>query len=513
MPEFSVVFYNRDFSGRLSVRDVKVDRYSWNMIGGPEQAFLNSAAVTDGNEMMKLLRCPVEIYSGDGPVWWGYVNRVIVPYGDQMVGIGLDELYNYIIVDYSGGATAAGSDATSITEYGQKEYKISASEATQTEGEASRDLYLAQHKYAPAEFEFSGARELVSIECAGWYSTLGWKYYADVDTTNTENTTQIENIVSSAGQFLRGTIIEDIAGILSNENRDGNRSALSCVNELLNAGTTNTRPLLAYVDKDRYLHVYERKAEPPTTNIEYLYRGDGKLVTPLGQVEPDNKCVVAAWAKLKDVPDVLGGFSAVRPFFIESAEYSADNDKTTYRPAGAFEQIRLAKYISSVVSGGGVGDYTLPSGWSFPTTPTSYSTMRYMMVAGIAANRAGVGNTDQTWVVPVTASSGAIGTITTNYIAIYVTGYYAIIARAGAWAASSGSGDFNISWFTAASRGGSFISDYGDYIDDINANNLGTMCIFKQITAGTHIYSNLEKVTGTGSIQGGTFETLILKLG
>ena len=507
----NVVFYNRNFTGKLPLpkgTKVTVSRYSKEMIGGPGKAVLSIAPTSDRFDMRKLLRCPVEIEGKNGNVvWYGFVNRVNIPIGEtQRAGIGLDELYNYVIVSYSGADTAAASDTASVTEYGQKEIKINDTNATQTEGEQRRDLYLLDHQAPPMEIDLSGGSQEVAVECYGWYGTLGWKYYADADTTNTENTTQITNIVTAAGQFLQGTLVKDTAGITSNEYREGNSSALTSINQLLNAGTSNVRPLLAYVDPDRYLRVYERPAEPPLDVVQYVMRSDGRLENNRGVLEPDENCRVAVWARLKE-------FSDFPPFFIERAEYDAIADKTTYTPAGAFEQIRLAKYIINTVGGiSGSGSSTSSIPYT-PTIPTSYSTMRYMMVAGIAANRAGVGNTDQTWVVPVTASSGAIGTITTNYIAIYVTGYYAIIARADAWAASAGSGDFNISWFTAASRGGSFISDYGDYIDDGNADNEGAMCIFRQITAGTHIYSNLEKVNGTGSIQGGTFETLILKLG
>ena len=362
MPNLSVVFKNRNFTGRVpSSVPVRVERYSWDMVGGPDKAYLRAEVTADKWELMKLLRCPVEIYGDDGSaVWWGYVNRVSVPNGDnQRVGKGLDELYNYIIAAYLDADTSAASEVQSIAEYGQKEKRITVSNANQTQAEQQRDIYLTEHQYPTIEFDFSGGRQEIQIECYGWYKSLDWKYYADSDQTNTDNETQIENIIASAGQFIAGSVIEDATGFTSNEYRDGTTTALTSINQLLNAGTTNTRPLLAYVDKDRHLHVYERTAEPLEPG--YLLQDDNKLTTLPGDVIADQECRVGVWAKLKDAPGV-----DMPAFFIESAEYDARENATSYRPAGSYEQVRLARYIASITDtndGGGIG-----SGSYYPLT-------------------------------------------------------------------------------------------------------------------------------------------------
>jgi len=364
----NTIFYNKDFSKTAAQppADFIVDRYSWNMIGGPQTAYLKAKPNADKWELMKLLRAPIEIYGDDGDiVWWGFVNRITIPIGDQQrLGLGLNELYNYIVVTYNQGDTAAGSDTNSINEYGQKEKFINDTIATQTQGEAKRDLYLLDHKFAKPELEFSGGNDDVSIECYGWNTTLGWKYYSDDTTSNTANETQIESIVTDAGQFLAGTIVEGASGLTSTPLRDGTNTALFYINQLLSAGTSNTQPYLSVVDKNRYLHVYERAAQP--LSPEYLLRDDGKLITPLGRVVPDQECKVGAWVKPKGVPSVLGGFSAMSMFFIESAEYNVAQDKTTYRAAGAYDQIRLSLFVAAVASGdsggnlsGSIGDGTI----------------------------------------------------------------------------------------------------------------------------------------------------------
>ena len=354
-----VIFYNRDFTATAQPpAKVSVERYSKNMTGGCKDAFLKIENVADKWEMMKLLRAPVEIYGNDGElVWWGFVNRATVPVGEsQRLGLGLNELYNYITVTYDEGVTAAGSDAVSIAEYGQKEKSLTDTGLNSTNATAKRDLYLQEHKYASPEIEFSGGSQEISLECYGWNSTFGWKHYASTTTTNTAHETQITSIVTDAGQFFNGCIVTDASGLTSSKYRDGAKTAAAYIDQLLAAGTSNTQPYLSYVDKDRYLHVYERTAQP--AQPEYLLREDGKLITRLGKVVPDQECKVAVWVKPKDAPATLEGFSSMYSFFIESAEYNVAQDKTTYRAAGAYEQIRLQKYVESIVTGDGGGNYT-----------------------------------------------------------------------------------------------------------------------------------------------------------
>ena len=288
------------------------------MIGGPDTATLKIRPTSDKWELPKLLRCPVEIYGEDGSLkWWGYVDRVVIPHGKILVGLGLDELYNSISVKHQSGTTSAALDAQSVGEYGTKEYFIDLSNAPEADAVAFRATYLETHKYAVPELELSGGNDDIIMECYGWWKTLSWKYYADPSTDPVENTTQITNMVTSCGQFIRGVVVHDEAGLATTPTRDGSNNAQVYITELLNAGSMNARPMLAYVDKDRYVHVYERVIE----TAEYIMRDDGNLETVLGKiVEPEN-CVSAAWVRVKGVPDTLGGISVMRPFFIDRAEY------------------------------------------------------------------------------------------------------------------------------------------------------------------------------------------------
>lgn len=350
----SVVFNNRNFIGTVSLPiQPIVKRYSWNMTGGPEKAYLSFPMGADMWDLFKLLRCGVEIYGGDGRLnWWGYVNRIMIPHGEQRIGMGLDMMFNSVVFTYGSGDSAADTaeaeDTESKAAYGIKEKKLFDSNATQAQAEQARSLYLAQHRFPPTEVEFSGGDGMAQIECYGWYQTLDWRYYFTSGFGDLDTSEQITNAVSSYAQFLAGSIVENTSGISTDSDRDGRQTTLTCINQLLRAGTTNLRPLLATVDPNRYLHLYERAAYPYGIG-DYLLAPDGNLVTPLGSIVEPEHCICANWVQIKDTPLQNTANANVQAFFIEVAEYNAETDKCTYRPADAFEQVRLAKYIKDVI--------------------------------------------------------------------------------------------------------------------------------------------------------------------
>lgn len=345
------VFYKRDFSGKLNLPKtlgLQVERYSWHMEGGPEKATIKARATADKWELNKLLRCPVEIYGKNesDPVWWGYVVKVTIPQGEQRFGRGLENMFNHVRVRFeSDSITEASSDTVSIAEYGQKETILRNYGLTGLEAGQLRSTELKRSKDPISEVE-KGYIEEVVIECVGWYETLRWKHYENTTDSNVETTTQISTIVGDVGQFIQGVLIQDASGVVSNQRRD-NRDGLSCVNEILQSGTSNNRPLLSRVDKNRYLHIWERSEKPPAGDVDFILRDDGRLeYIAGGALVPDELCTVAKWVKAKGSPNEYS-------FFIESAEYIVANDKTDYRAADAYEQRRLAKYIADIVTGDG----------------------------------------------------------------------------------------------------------------------------------------------------------------
>lgn len=354
----NAVFFNRDFTPAipLQFQTVEVDRYSWTMYGGPDSASLRIMTSADKWEMAKLLRCPVEIHGGDGRCnWWGYVNKVTIPYGSMRVGIGLDNMFNKVAVTYSfmdTGSSASSEqkqtdwadDDVSVAEYGQKEAILNAQNCSLERAESMRDVYLGDHKFAPLEVEYSGGNDWIEVECVGWIRTLDWHFYSKATTTNVVTTTQISAIYNDSDQFFNGIIIVNASGISSNEYRDGKATAYTYIMELIAAGTSNDLPLLADVDQTRYLRIYERVAET-SQSVLYTLCSDGRLES-IGYTVPASHCVCSKWVSIKDLPAGIGGLTAVRSFFISNSEYDVKTDTCTYKPAGAFDAVRLAKWLA-----------------------------------------------------------------------------------------------------------------------------------------------------------------------
>jgi len=501
-----VHFKKRDHSEALQPPEavvITVDRYSWNAIGGPERAYLKASAPADKWDLMDLLRAPVEIWDNGKCLWWGYVNKVTAPHGArQRIGMSLDEMYNYVVVSYSDGDTAAATDATSIAEYGQKETRINNLNATQTEAQQLRGLYLADHLNAVREIEYTGGNDEINIECYGWYSTLGWKYYSITDTSNIDNATQISTIVSSSGQFFQSTIIEQAAGLTSNNNRDGHSTALTYVNELLSAGTSNVRPMLAYVDRQRVLHVYERTAEPPINKPDYLLDGNGQLLKPTGDKVPANECEVAIWVKPKDVPGALSGFSTMGSIFIQSAEYNHARKETTYRFANAYEQIRLAKYVSEVISGNNSGGSGSSGGYFYPPVlpPENITTLnsKHVYTTGyagtdIAANdylhASSVYTYGLNFGYPKLTAGSIGGGSETGWIPD-VDGYYIVVAYAsvknGTTTPTNGNGYFQLELFRMNVSNGAGVT-YSENQVTYPGDGLGSETAVINVIGGIHV--------------------------
>jgi hypothetical protein len=460
MANLTVVFYERDGTQKPSINlPISVERYSWNAVGGPEKAYLTIPENADMWELLKFLRCPVEIYGGDGRLnWWGYVNRVSIPRGEQRVGLGLDSLFNYVSFKYNTATTSASSDAVSITEYGQKEKLLYDPNIGQPGAERSRDIYLASNKYAHPEIEFAGGQDTVRIECYGWYQTLDWKYYTHTSTGNVSDTTQITAIVTAAGQFIAGTIIEDGSGLTSDDGRDGSQTALYYVNQILNAGTSHFRPLLSTVDRNKYLHIWERDKEPPEGTPKFSLTKDGGLVTPTDDIVPPEWCISGAWVQVKDVPISAKSTMSLHSVFVQRAEYRADVNKTSYEIAGAYEQQRLAKFVQSGGDPGGgeppvyVPPYVPPSGG----TPPIYHFSKFYqgsdsrnIADGITIVNDGYSATTQD--LKFTVAAGGAGTYIFGASVYFSTNTTDTVAFCDIWVDSN---------FIASQKGESFIGEH-----------------------------------------------------
>jgi len=340
-----VVFYDRDFAIRpksLLVDGWSVDRYSIHVIGGPETMSASAPATVDKWEMMNFLRCPVEVYDEDmTPLWWGYVNKVSIPHGKSMLSLSLDDMANSVVVSYSTIATtdaqseqkqtAAATNAMSIAEFGTKEKIVTINEATATSAAQKRDTYLALHGAPIQETEVGAGGSRVMIECKGWWSSLSWRYYTSTSTALVDTISLVGSAIASVGEFIADVFATEASGVNVSGYRnpyDGQRTAQGDIETLLAVGNTSGKRMLATVTKNRVVVINSEPAE----SVQYFISQTGGLESITGQPIPPTRCIVGAWARIKDAPAVIGAMTAVKNLFIDSAEWSGG--KITYRFAG-----------------------------------------------------------------------------------------------------------------------------------------------------------------------------------
>ena len=332
---FTARIQQRDFGEFVALPDLALRplRWAWRAQGGPDFAEIG----VDGDEemlwqMLAWLRCPITIYSDGVPVWWGYVADAAFSSSALAVAVSLEDMYNKLAVAYSlveAGSQTVGerattawvSDTTSTGEYGTKELLGSIDGATSTTAEAVRDVLLTQHRYPRAIPQASGQYGSGGrLICLGWYSTLGWRYYANSATASTVTTTQIGAIVTGVGEFLSADIV-DASGVSSSEYRNGDNTALVEIEEMLRTPTSGGARLAATVTVDRRLQVA----------LEGDSGDDDWLVTPGGLRDrwgslPLAGSGVLGWAQLRGIVPAsanLNYMGAPSPLYIEANEFDA----------------------------------------------------------------------------------------------------------------------------------------------------------------------------------------------
>ena len=128
--------------------------------------------------------------------------------------------------------------------------------------------------------------------------------------------------------------VKDTSGISIRETRDGDSTALYEIMQMMEMGTTNFRRLLARVEKDRHLVIYE---EPAQSALYYGIYADGRIKDPYGNWIRKETCPVAFWANFVDIipatlDTTLLGDPTIK--FIEETEYSPEEDKLYYFARG-----------------------------------------------------------------------------------------------------------------------------------------------------------------------------------
>jgi len=193
---FSVAFTTRDFSAPIFTGlDAQILQLDWSAEGGPAQAQIRLTGAREKLiEASRMLRCPVMVRDKSGtPVWWGYVEDVIVNLEGAQISVSLAGLYNKVKVRYSfvspnnaitdQAFTESAEDIVSQEEYGVKEITLQWYGIDDDFALNLRDTFLkgaALPKSALSQNQ-PGKQNQVVLKCAGWFKSLAWQSYQNLE--------------------------------------------------------------------------------------------------------------------------------------------------------------------------------------------------------------------------------------------------------------------------------------------------------------------------------------------
>ena len=137
-------------------------------------------------------------------------------------------------------------------------------------------------------------------------------------------------LIAQESEYIASVDLIDESGILTNQHRTGNTTALTELLDLLDIGTTNNVRLLATVTPDLVLRIEEEPAQPSMP--DYQLGIDGVVYTKYGQRIPNGQIdFVGKWISIGAFPPTAewGYFNPPAPFLVESAQY--DVESMTYQ--------------------------------------------------------------------------------------------------------------------------------------------------------------------------------------
>jgi hypothetical protein len=207
----------------------RVKGLTWAAMGGPKRAVLEGRAAAGRVDLAAiggLLRAPVEIYGEDGQIaWWGLVWDVTIEDGAVGVKLSLDDLANRVRVAYGEmrpevlgtgrrATTSWAEDVASQADYGVKEGQFELAVASAEQAESYRGERLASGARPAGKVSLSGAVRpgagvKITVECRGWWETLGWKRYSQAAGL-VENIGRMAPECSSFGTLERGDLAQKV---------------------------------------------------------------------------------------------------------------------------------------------------------------------------------------------------------------------------------------------------------------------------------------------------------------
>lgn len=234
-----------------------------------------------------------------GLVWNGFVNEISVTVGGFTVTRGpLLGISNRVKVKYQKktwntnppvgggqGETDWEDNLESQESYGVLEAVLSGGEASDTQMDQARAVYLSQFAWPDATQELStgaSAMPSISIRCQGYHSLLGKQIYNNDDTTEVDADAKIRAILAANANAL----FPNPTNILSNDTivaqlEDGDSPADSLISGIVSVGDSLNRRWLFGVREVRRPYYepveetifYQHRLSDPTQRVETYLGG------------------------------------------------------------------------------------------------------------------------------------------------------------------------------------------------------------------------------------------------
>lgn len=148
----------------------------------------------------------------------------------------------------------------------------------------------------------------------------------------TETTAQIGEILTDAAQFIDGYDLQQVSGVESNQYREGDGTALFEIEKLLDSGTDYAARLLAKIDANNIVSIYEQPSSDIGTDL--IMMSDGALTQPNGVPVEPGVLPTAKWLRIHGIPTGVDHLAPLSKFFIERAEYHVDSGEWSLEPPG-----------------------------------------------------------------------------------------------------------------------------------------------------------------------------------
>ena len=324
---------------------LKVNSFTWHCLGGPLMAEIQG--VSDDREsvweFIEWLRYEIILLSPTTglPVWWGIVSGVSIRDNSGFeYGVEIDSMYNRVRADFTyqaDGETSGVADITtwaqdddSVDEFGARELIVKSNNVSTAFAENDRDTALEVYKYPQPTITPGDGSEttyMAVLRLSGWWTTLDWMYYLNSGNTYETVEDQILYIIAQCGQFFGDVETDLSATILTSPYRDGSQTGRGEVEKLLQAGSDNLKWILATVNSDLTVSLFE---EPDRVVTVYM-APNGELTNGNGVEILPETCPVGCWlAATTGVPQTadLSRLTAPFPAFVVEATWDSEGGYT-----------------------------------------------------------------------------------------------------------------------------------------------------------------------------------------